>query len=244
MDSSMFKIEITSKEDFRSFTKGYKVTFDFDDIDTIYLMGKNGCGKSTIMQALRGALNSNMDADSKWNAKSVCKDLEDKFDIDITGFNKIYHLDVDGLDDMHSLFNSASCDDFIQNGGYRTQKYSTGERTLYQLAKMKEYINQDDDSVLLVFDEVDNHLDYEFALKFPRWCNNTFPKAKKLIITHNILSAVINDGDIVDIVSRRTAENNLNHRVTSDLPIIWKNDVKDAFFSLNTNLTLNPLVEK
>lgn len=239
----MFKIEITSKEDFRSFTKGYKVTFDFNDTNTIYLMGENGCGKSTILQALRGALNNNPDADTKWNAKSVCSSLADKFDIDVKGFNKIYHLDVDGLDDMHSMFNSASCVDFVQNGGYCTQSYSAGEKTLYQLAKMREHIVQDNDDVLLVFDEVDNHLDYEFALKFPKWCDKAFPKAKKLIITHSLLSATINNGDIVIIESQRTAENNLNHRVISDSSITFKNDVKDAFFSFNTNLVLSPLTE-
>lgn len=238
-----FKIVITTKEDFRSFTKGYKVTFGFDDTDTIYLMGHNGCGKSTLLQALRGVLNSNPDADNKWNARIVCRDIKDKFDVNISGFDKIYHLDTDGLDDMCSMFNSASADDFVNNGGYGTMSFSAGEKTMYQLAKMKEYVNREDDNVLLVFDEVDNHLDYEFALKFPKWCDNAFPKAKKLIITHNLLNAIINKGDIVVIESQRCAENNLNHRVIGEHSILWKSDVKDAFFSLCTNLTLNPLME-
>ena len=52
-----YKISIKAKDDFRSFKKDYEVNFEFDETKVNFLMGKNGCGKSTIIQAIRGTLN-------------------------------------------------------------------------------------------------------------------------------------------------------------------------------------------
>lgn len=57
-------IKVKTNRDFRSFKNDYEVTFDYTETDTIFLMGINGCGKSTIIQAIRGELNSNKDAKS------------------------------------------------------------------------------------------------------------------------------------------------------------------------------------
>ena len=78
-------------------------------------MGKNGCGKSTLIQSIRGKINSNNDAQSKWNAKDVCSDVLDEFDVEIDGFDKIYHLDIDGLDNTTSMWNAADATGYIDS---------------------------------------------------------------------------------------------------------------------------------
>lgn len=66
-------------------------------------MRKNGCGKSTLIRSIRGRINSNGDTKRKWNAKEVCSDILEEFDVKIDGFDKIDHLDIDGLDNTTSM---------------------------------------------------------------------------------------------------------------------------------------------
>ena len=68
-----YKISIKTKDDFRSFKKDYEVHFDFEKTNVNFLMGKNGCGKSTLIQAIRGTLNSNNDKEIRWSARNECK---------------------------------------------------------------------------------------------------------------------------------------------------------------------------
>ena len=93
------RITVKAKDAFRSFKKDYEVIFDFENTNINFLLGKNGCGKSTLIRAIRGTMNSNDDKDKRWAAAADCREILKFFDVDIEGFDKVYHLDADGLDD-------------------------------------------------------------------------------------------------------------------------------------------------
>ena len=46
-------VTVKAKDAFSSFKKDYEVVFDFEDTNINFLLGKNGCGKSTLIRALR-----------------------------------------------------------------------------------------------------------------------------------------------------------------------------------------------
>ena len=145
-------------------------------------MGKNGCGKSTVIQAIRGTLNSNNDKDKRWAARRECEDIMKHFDVNIEGFDNVYHLDIDGLDDNLSMFNASSGTDLVDLGGFGMNILSQGERTLIMLTRLKQMV-KDNENTLVIFDELDNHLDFDFRVKFVSWLNKLFPLSKKIIIT-------------------------------------------------------------
>ena len=176
-----YLISIKAKDDFRSFKEGYEVVFDFSRTNVCFLMGKNGCGKSTIIQAIRGSKNSNSDSKIRWAAAQDCDNVLKHFDVTISGFEEIYHLDIDGLDDNLSMFNASSATDLIDLGGYGMDKQSQGERTLIMMTRMKQMV-KDCENTLIIFDELDNHLDFDFRVKFVDWLNKLFPLSKKIII--------------------------------------------------------------
>ena len=172
------KIIVTAKKNYRSYPNRYTVTFDYNDVNTIYLMGRNGCGKSTLIQAIRGKNNSNKDAIKKWNAKDICSDVLDSFNVAIDGFDKIYNLDIDGLDNATSMWNSSDALGFINFGGWETRSLSAGEKSIAMFSKLKADI-EDGENTLIIFDELDGHLDTEMTLKFPKLLNKLFPNCKK-----------------------------------------------------------------
>lgn len=231
------KITIKAKEKYRSFSENYTVTLDYNDVGIIYLMGKNGCGKSTLIQAIRGKSNSNKDAINKWNAKYACTDVLNHFDVDIEGFNNVYHLDIDGLDNATSMWNSADASGFVEFGGWETRSLSAGERSVVMFSKLRKEINDDEDT-LIILDELDGHFDTEFTMNFPRLLNKLFPKSKKLIVTHDILMAMINDGNIVEILSERDKSNWVKCTVLCDKPRVLDSKTKELKFILDTAHTI------
>ena len=56
-----YRITVKAKDEFRSFKKDYEVIFDFENTNINFLLGKNGCGKSTLIRAIRGTMNANDD---------------------------------------------------------------------------------------------------------------------------------------------------------------------------------------
>ena len=237
------KITIKAKNDYRSFKKDYTVTLDYNEVDAIYLMGKNGCGKSTLVQAIRGKNNSNNDAQRKWNAKGVCSNVLDKFDVEIDDFDKIYHLDIDGLDNTTSMWNAADATGYIEFGGWQTKQLSAGEKSIMMFSKLREQV-EDKENTLIILDELDGHFDTEFTLRFPKLLNKLFPKSKKLIVTHDILMATINDGNIVDILSNRDKKNYSKCLVIENEPIVYDNETKEIKFIAETLHSLSKIEDK
>lgn len=237
-------IKVKVNRDFRSFNKDYEVTFDYTETDTIFLMGINGCGKSTIIQAIRGELNSNKDAKSKWGAMDDCKFINEMFDVNIEGLDKIYHLDVDGLDNAYSMYNACDAYAYIENGGFSMRHFSSGEKNILYLAKLKKDVIDNENS-LIIFDEMDSHLDFLMRAKFSNWLNKIFPKSKKLIVTHDILMSTVSEGNIVEINAMKVKESNkLFCKVLGTEPIVWKDKAKNEFFQLYVKSCLGKIVIK
>lgn len=160
-----YRITVKAKDDFRSFKKDYEVVFDFENTNINFLLGKNGCGKSTLIRAIRGTMNSNDDKDKRWAAAADCRGILKFFDVDIEGFDKVYHLDADGLDDNLSMYNASSASDLVDLGGWGMNVLSQGERSLIMMARLKQMVKDGEDTVI-IFDELDNHLDFDFSVKF------------------------------------------------------------------------------
>ena len=233
------RITVKAKDDFRSFKKDYEINFDFEDTNINFLIGKNGCGKSTLIRAIRGTMNSNDDKDIRWAAAKDCRDILNFFDVDIEGFNNIYHLDVDGLDDNLSMYNASSATDFVDLGGWGMQTLSQGERSLIMMARLKQMVKDGEDTVI-IFDELDNHLDFDFRVKFVPWLNKMFPLSKKIIITHDLMMTNLNEGNIVYMMSRRDATNNNKCRVLGKEAFYYKDEeMKNFFFTMNTSCEIN-----
>lgn len=228
------KITIKSKEEFRSFPKGYEVIFDFTDTKTIFLMGRNGCGKSTLVQSIRGNINSNSDEKRKWNAKGVCDTVKEHFDVIIDGFDNVYHLDADGLDNTLSMYNSATAEDFIDLGGFTFHRLSAGERSLACLGALREDV-VDSENTLIIFDELDNHLDFDIRTHFVERINKIFPLSKKIIITHDLLMSCICEGDTIMLTSYRDKDDHFKCKLEGIRGGIWENSAKHLLFMLYTN---------
>lgn len=238
------KITIKAKDDFRSFKKDYEVNFEFDKTKVNFLMGKNGCGKSTVIQAIRGTLNSNNDKDIRWAARQDCENITKHFDVNIEGFDNVYHLDIDGLDDNLSMFNAASAEDLIDLGGFGMNRLSQGERTLIMLTRLKQMV-KDNENTLVIFDELDNHLDFDFRVKFVSWLNKLFPLSKKIIITHDLLMTNLSEGHIVYIMSERNFENLNKCNVVGKKSFNYNDNIgKKIFFSVHTNCEIKNITKK
>lgn len=237
-----YKITLTLLDKFRSLPKGYTIIFDYDNTNVIYLMGRNGCGKSTLIQAIRSKINSNSDAKRKWGAIDTCELVGSVIDANIEGFEKVYHLDVDGLDSTVSLFNASSATDFVENKGWLTRNMSAGEKSIAQLSFLKNEVI-DDEKTLIILDEFDNHLDFEMRINFTKLMQRLFPKSKKLIITHDLLMANLNEGKVVEIKSKRSHETDMQCVVNEDNPIVWNEDKKYGMFELYTKMKLSEITK-
>ena len=235
------RITVKAKDDFRSFKKDYEITFDFENTNINFLIGKNGCGKSTLIRAIRGTMNSNDDKDIRWAAAADCRDILNFFDVDIEGFNNVYHLDVDGLDDNLSMYNAASATDFVDLGGWGMQTLSQGERSLIMMARLKHMVTDGEDTVI-IFDELDNHLDFDFRVQFVPWLNKMFPLSKKIIITHDLMMTNLNEGNIVYIMSMRDTTDNNKCKVLGKEAFYYKDEeMKKMFFTVSTSCEINKL---
>lgn len=238
------RITVKAKDDFRSFKKDYEVVFDFENTNINFLLGKNGCGKSTLIRAIRGTMNSNDDKDKRWAAAADCREILKFFDVDIEGFDKVYHLDADGLDDNLSMYNASSASDLVDLGGWGMNVLSQGERSLIMMARLKQMVKDGEDTVI-IFDELDNHLDFDFRVKFVPWLNKLFPLSKKIIITHDLMMTNLNEGNIVYIMSNRDTTNNNKCRVLGKEAFYYKDEeMKKLFFTVSTSCEINKITTK
>ena len=233
------RITVKAKDDFRSFKKDYEIIFDFENTNINFLIGKNGCGKSTLIRAIRGTTNSNADKDIRWAAAADCREILKFFDVSIEGFDKVYHLDADGLDDNLSMYNAASASDLVDLGGWGMNTLSQGERSLIMMARLKQMVKDGEDTVI-IFYELDNHLDFDFRVKFVSWLNKLFPLSKKIIITHDLMMTNLNEGNIVYMMSNRDITNKNKCKLLGEGPFYYKDEeMKNFFFTMNTSCEIN-----
>lgn len=177
-------MKITIKKDFRKFKEGE--VFDFSNLSElmwITIVGDNGCGKSSLIRALRGYKND-------MRTKSLYEDDFQKLAENIEvehNYEKIFFLDNvkdDGSDIMVGYDAAA----YLTSGGWGTRHNSHGETSLMYFNK---FLQECQDKIvsgktLLVFDEIDSG----FALVYMSRTINIIRKmiglgCDILVVTHN-----------------------------------------------------------
>jgi ABC-type Na+ transport system ATPase subunit NatA len=176
-------------KDFRNLKAGD--VYDFSELNkmgNITIVGENGCGKTTLLSALRGSVVKN---DKSYEKKSLYEDdfvdLSKNIEV-IHDYEKIFFFDSvndNGRDFMVSCDASA----LLSSGGIYANRLSHGESSLFYIDKFirenrKNFIEY---KTLLVFDEIDNGLSLVNSSKFVNFVNNMNfgEKCHTLIASHN-----------------------------------------------------------
>lgn len=179
-------MKITVKNDFRNLKEGD--IFDFSERlsekGCVCIVGNNGSGKSTILQALRGYKN---DQPTKSMFEYDFKKLSQNVEIE-HNYEKIFHLDRI-KDDGSNMNVSYDAVEYLQSGGYQTRHSSHGQSTMLYLNNFLNKVQPQiiEDKTLLVFDEVDNGFSLDYLSKYFNLIEALVSKYKChiLVITHN-----------------------------------------------------------
>ena len=178
-------MKITVKNDFRNLKKGD--VYDFTDINklkTITVVGKNGCGKSSIFQALRGTKD---DIKNVSLYKNDFLKLKDNIEVEHS-YEKIFYLDSvkDNGSDLNNAYDASA---YVNSGGFYTKDKSHGESSLLYLSMFLDKIKKDivENKTLIVFDEFDKGFSLELQAKVRDIIYNISEKHNVHIITisHN-----------------------------------------------------------
>lgn len=199
------KIEIT--EDFRKvFKKGTIYNLDLKPGEITYMIGPMGCGKSTLMNALRAKKDSMKSFNEKKFDGMGGLDFTTRI-IDVIAFTKIHDYDFDKAcfidivtDNPSSFYNSATAFGFINGGGMSMQHISRGqgsERMFVQfISEIVECIGEkSDERILICFDEIDEGFDIQAQIRFSMFLNKLliekrYPNASIIFISHSIITAL------------------------------------------------------
>ena len=172
-----------------------------------YIMGDNGCGKTTVLQRIRSEKDSLENANKKTFDGMYSTNIQMmKFEpIEVIGINEnfthVFALDS-VEDDPSSFINSATAMSFISGGGMTAQHISKGEKAKrmlgsflykiqnelgYSIEKHKNGETLTDVSPLVIVDEIDEGMDFSNMMGFDHMLNNLCRvfNATILCVTHN-----------------------------------------------------------
>jgi len=176
-------MKITVTKDFRNFKAGEVLDFSaLEKFQSITMVGENGCGKSTILQALRGKLGV-----TKSLYNSDFKDLGNNIEIE-HNYEKVFFFDAvkDNGNDFMVGFDAVN---YLEAGGFATKDLSHGQAALHYIAK---FLHENEKKIvpnktLLVFDEIDNGLSLQNMSKFINFIRKMtyIHKCNVLIASHN-----------------------------------------------------------
>jgi energy-coupling factor transport system ATP-binding protein len=178
------KIEVIS--DFRKFVAGQTFEFDIDKEKVFTIVGDNGCGKTSLLSAIRGSFEDS--ALNKYNLyERDMKKLSQHIVIDHEYENVLCYDNVG--DNGNSMSNAYDAMAYVQSGGFAKRNSSHGEGTQNDLMRIAELVakrNVRGTKTLLVFDEIDTGLSLKNQLLFKKYIAE-FKKAgfHVLIVTHN-----------------------------------------------------------
>ena len=201
----MKTINIKFNKDYRSvFKAGQEIHIPIQMMGITYLVGQNGCGKSTILRAIRNTNDSmhkklKHDFDGCRNKKlSSVMDAQRDGIIEITGLEKYTHIfafDAE-VDDCTNGLNAASAYGFVTGGGWAAQFTSRGQTAGAQFIKFIKYFNECAKKAiegdgrfqpLVIIDEIDESLDLRMQVKWNEILADHFATwlADILVVSHN-----------------------------------------------------------
>lgn len=181
-------MKITFNRDARNIKAG--TIFDFssvlDVMNYITLVGDNGSGKSTILQSIRGIINSKPTR-SMYEDEYKLLAIEGDVQLD-HNFEKVFFFDAvkDNGSDMMNAYDAVS---YIKMGGFGKKNLSHGQGSLVDIGR---FVEEHKDLIipkktLLVFDEIDTGFSMSNMAKFINFILNTIKKyeCKIMIVSHN-----------------------------------------------------------
>ena len=199
-------IKFTILEDFRTFKKGESFEIKVKPIGITYVVGKNGSGKSTILQILRALKDSlykvnkeRADGMELQSIEEIKRNVLPNVKIEGFDYDEVYCLDS-VVDDPSSLINSSTAYSFAVGGGLMLQKASKGEKSVYLIDRFRkdieksigdlEHIDFKSTKRLFIIDEIDEGLDLKLQLLYNRILERNFNLkyfGDVLVVSHNIL---------------------------------------------------------
>jgi ABC-type multidrug transport system ATPase subunit len=181
----LMKIKI--KKAFRKFTENEEFDFSvLEGIGLVTIVGDNGCGKSSLIHALRGYKN---EARTKNLTEKDFQVLAKNIEVEHS-YDKIFYYDS-VKDNGHDMMVAYDAVNYYDSGGFATRHSSNGEKTLYYLYKFnedrKKELENPDSKKLLVFDEIDNGLSLKNQVLFFNFIvkMSNYKNCHVMIISHN-----------------------------------------------------------
>ena len=175
-------LRIKVKTDFRKSKAGD--VFDPCGMFPICVVGSNGCGKSSLFQALRGFKN---DQNSKTLFVSDFKKLAENIEVE-HDYEKMFFYDS-VKDDGNNFMVSYDAMEFYNSGGFHTKEKSHGETSLISFDIFLNKIIKDivPNKTLLVLDEMDKGFSFANMVLYSKLLYGLTRKynVDVIAITHN-----------------------------------------------------------
>ena len=196
-------MKITFTTDCRCFKAGDVYELNLQPGEITFLIGPNGCGKSTLMFTMRHEMDSLSEMDDK-NFEGMKKYSLMEHYVDIAGSVKVEEFDFKHAffrdtvaDDPTSFNNIATALSLINGGGMGLHNKSAGQKNIYKFIRFVAEISKvlgehSDERVLIGIDELDDSLDLKTQMRQAQIMHDIlfkrFPNASLIFITHSIFT--------------------------------------------------------